>query len=111
MLAKKYRLPSSFFKKSEKEKAHPAVKTSNETLFSAKIFSSPHEYARFAAVASNARFKKSNIRNKARRRAYEAIRATGIYKTKGIDCILYLKPEITEADEKIIQSKIKNILK
>lgn len=110
MLAKKYRLPSSFFKKSEKEKARP-VKTSNETLFSAKIFSSPHEYARFAAVASNARFKKANIRNKARRKMYDIIRVAGFYKIKKIDCILYLKSEILEADEKDILSKLKNILK
>jgi ribonuclease P protein component len=109
MLAKKYRLPSSFFKKSEKERVRP-LKTSSETLFSIKIFSSPHAYARFAAVASNARFKKANIRNKARRRVYEAIREANLYKIKKVDCVIYLKTEILEADKKIIQAKLKNIL-
>ncbi len=110
MLAKKYRLPSSFFERSEKEKAH-LIRTSDKTLFSVKIFSSPHAYARFAAVASNARFKKANLRNKARRKVYEAIRTTDIYKTKKIDCVIYLKSAILEADEKIIQLELKNILK
>ncbi len=42
---------------------------------------------------------------------YDIIRVAGFYKIKKIDCILYLKSEILEADEKDILSKLKNILK
>ena len=110
MLAKKYRLPSSFFKKIEKEKTRSRSGLAS-ALFSVKIYFSPMDYSRFAAVAPGSIFKKSVLRNKARRGVYEAVRKSGLYRQKNIDCILYLKKNILDASQEIIESELKKILK
>jgi RNase P protein component len=110
MLAKKYRLPSSFFKKIEKEKITPILSYSGN-FFSAKVYSSLFDYARFAVVVPANVFKKSVLRNKYRRMVYDLIRVSGLYKTKNIDCVLYLKKTIESTPPQLVESEINKVIK
>ena len=110
MLAKKYRLTTSFFgANTSGKKTVLSSRQSNE--LNVKFFSSDLPYSRFAVVASLAVFKKSNERNKYRRAVYESIRKSGLINKPERDVVIYLKSDIKKIGAKEIDELIGKLLK
>ena len=105
MLSKRYRLPTSFFKEIVRERKKPAETLSN-TLFLAKIYTSPNNYSRFEVVVSSANFKKATERNCLRRTVYEILRKDGFYKKPNQDIVLIIKPEISRTSPEEIKDEL-----
>jgi ribonuclease P protein component len=88
-------------------------KTENTSLFVIKYLYNKEEISHFGVIASTKISKKAVIRNKIRRRIYEAIRLflkENPDTKKSIDAIFLTKKSITEADFKTISILITNIL-
>lgn len=110
MLAKKYRITTSFFgANASGRKTILSSRQSNE--LNIKFFSSHLPYSRFAVVASLSVFKKSNERNKYRRAVYESIRRLGLNNEPEKDVVIYLKSDIKKIDVKEMDRLIEKILK
>lgn len=110
MLAKKYRLPTSFFGvNASGKRILLASRQLNELNF--KTFFSPLPYSRFAVVAPLSVFKKSSERNKYRRTIYEAIRKLGLNTEQGKNTVIYLKAEIKKISRKEIEELVGKLLK
>jgi ribonuclease P protein component len=110
MLAKRYRLTTSFFGASASSKKTAFISRQLKEL-NLKTFSSFLPYSRFAVVASSSAFKKASERNKYRRAVYESIRKSGANKESGKDIVIYLKSDIKKITAKEVEKLIGRLLK
>jgi ribonuclease P protein component len=88
-------------------------KTENTSLFVIKYLYNEDGISHFGVIASSKISKKAVIRNKIRRRIYEAIRLflkENPGPQKNIDAIFLTKKSVIEADFKTISTLITNIL-
>jgi RNase P protein component len=85
MLAKKYRLPASFFRR-----RHAPVYSTQLRFFRVRAYSSSLPYSRFVCIVPNGAFPNIVQRNKFRRSVYDAIRAQELFGVLGRDIVIFL---------------------
>lgn len=101
MLAKKYRLPASFFtarRRSQRDEYSP--------LFAIKIFSSANEYNRFGVVVSTKTIPLSSGRVRVRRMVYDSIRRVQAQMEGGCDVVIIAQPGIATVDSSVVERDI-----
>lgn len=89
MLARRYKLPSSFFKEVRRAHVRPVQSITRESCY-VRCYTSSLPHARIACIVQNAAFKNVVRRNAFRRKFYEEAQRVGLHRIPGYDLVFLM---------------------
>ena len=107
MLAKKYRLPTSFFINKPPHTDH--VETT--PLFIVRWYKSDNDFMRVGVVIPNKMVSGAVSRNRIRRQVHTIIDSRGWHKRVGYDMVFYAKPALSDASYSDIEAALDDAFK